>query len=122
MWVLAPVVVMSEPARGTKALRRSFRLVKGKVLWIGAVVFVAFMAQWTIGSVFTIPGALLPVDPFTPAFRNLLLVQMILGILPAFVYVPIQATVNALLYVDARVRKEGLTREAFVEEIQSSLR
>lgn len=122
MWILAPVVVMSEPERGTKALRRSFRLVRGKVFWIGAVVFVAFIAQWTIGSIFTIPAAFLPLDPFATGFRGMLLAQMVLGILPAFIYVPLQASVNAVLYVDARVRKENLTRAALVEELQSSLR
>lgn len=122
MWILSPVVVVTEDVRGSKALRRSFRLVKGKVFWIGAVVFVAFVAQWTLGSVFTIPAAFLPLDPFAPGFRGLLLAQMVLGILPTFVYVPLQAAVNSLVYVDARVRKEGLTRESFVDELQSSRR
>lgn len=122
MWILSPVVVMTEDVRGSKALRRSFRLVKGKVFWIGAVVFVAFVAQWTLGSAFTVPAAFIPLDPSAPAFRGLLLAQLVLGIVPSFVYVPLQATVNALIYVDARVRKEGLTHEAFVEELQSSLR
>ena len=121
MWLLAPSVVMSEPERGTKALRRSYRLVKGKVFWIGAVVFVAFAAGWTLGSVFTIPSAFFPLSPLMPGIRGLVAAQLVLGILPMFIYVPLQSSVNALLYVDARVRKEGLTLEAFREELQSSL-
>jgi hypothetical protein len=115
-------VVITEDVRGTKALRRSYELVKGKFWWIGAVLLIAMIAGSIAGSIFTVPVAVASFAAFRDNIFLDVVVRTLANILALLVTFPLQIATIGLLYVDARVRKEGLTREQLTTEIQSSIR
>lgn len=117
----APAVAVTEGIGGSKALRRSYRLVKGNFFWIAAVLFVMLAAGWFIGSIFTGPASVMSFTGAGNPTMNLS-VSMVANVLSMFVTLPLQVTVLALLYVDARVRKENLTPQLLRDELQNSLR
>jgi hypothetical protein len=116
-WSVATPALLAEDVRGRKALGRSWRLVRGR-WWptLGAVV-VAFLlvllVQVAIGAI--LGGALAA----TGADDNvtLALVNAVAGIIGGVVATPFQAAVFTLLYIDLRVRKEGLDVELLTRAI-----
>ena len=120
-WAPAPAALITERIRGSKALRRSYRLVKDNFWWTAAVLFVMFAAAWFIGSIITGPTSILSLTGAgNPSL--ILSLSMAANIISMFVTLPLQVTVTALVYIDARVRKENLTPQLLREELQNSLR
>jgi hypothetical protein len=116
-WSVATPALLAEDVRGRKALGRSWRLVRGR-WWptLGAVI-VAFLlvllAQIAIGAI--LGGAVAATgadDDVTVA-----LVSAVAGIIGGVVATPFQAAVSTLLYIDLRVRKEGLDVELLARAI-----
>ena len=121
-WILGPAVVMAEDHRGTKALRRSYELVKGRFWWVGGIVLMAFVIASFLGSIFTLPVAFASFTVLGDNFLLDLAVRTIANVLGLFFSFPIQIVALALLYTDSRVVKEGLTRTQLQTELQSSIR
>jgi hypothetical protein len=121
-WAPAPAVVITERIGGSKALRRSFQLVRGNFWWIAGVLFVMLVTGWVLGSLFSVPASLMS---FAAGAVNPVLdlaVQLGAGTLSVFITLPLQVAVTALLYIDARVRKEAYTPVLLRSELQNSLR
>ncbi|HWL66384.1 MAG TPA: hypothetical protein VNP73_10460 [Actinomycetota bacterium] len=121
-WIFGAAVVMTEEERGTKALRRSYNLIKGRFWWTGGIVFTAMVIASFLGGIFTLPVAF---ASFTVLGDNIILdlaVRSIANVLGLLLSFPLQITALALLFVDARVVKEGLSKEQLQTEIQSSMR
>jgi hypothetical protein len=115
-WAVAYPVLFAEDLRGSKALRRSWRLVKGRWWATAAVLAIGYV----ISSILALVG--------TFAFGLLVLVDsssVVLGVLASIVSniasqaisAPIIAAVLAVTYFDLRVRKEGFDLELLARGI-----
>jgi hypothetical protein len=113
-WMLVNVALLTEDVRGTAALRRTFRLVKGR-WWSTAgmeavLALIVFVIGMPIGIVFGLGAGIL-------AFANgdsevMIAVITTLGtILQNALMLPLFAAGLVVLYVDLRVRKEGFDLE-----------
>lgn len=107
----ALIVLVVEGERGTQAMRRSWRLVKGstwRVLGITLLVaLIAGVAQGILAAPFAIAG-----------FVTETLALSIVGDVVASVLVtPLVSLVTVLLYFDLRVRKEGFDLELLARDL-----
>jgi hypothetical protein len=105
-WSLAFPVLIAEGLRGTGAIGRSFRLVKGRWWPTFGALFLAFLFQAFVGLVLGVPLGLL-----TVLLDSNSVVAMVLGVvinvLSSVITTPFMASVLILIYFDLRVRKEG---------------
>jgi len=105
-------VVVLEGGRGTQALRRSWRLVKGhtgKVL--GTVILAGILSSIVVG-ILVFPAGL--------AARTLTegwIVRAIAVSLAAVITTPFTTIIPVLLYFDMRIRKEGLDLAIMAQEL-----
>ncbi|HYV02763.1 MAG TPA: glycerophosphoryl diester phosphodiesterase membrane domain-containing protein, partial [Actinomycetota bacterium] len=103
-------VVVIEGARGTKALRRSWRLAKGS-FWriLGTLLLAAILAAVVTGIV-TIPTTLIANgtgSPFTVEDASGWPIRAVGSTIASVIVTPFTALVRVLLYFDMRIRKEG---------------
>ena len=97
----------------TGAIRRSSRLVAGSWWRVFGIVLLATALAWVISQVVAVPAALLSllVGGFTEAGTMTLLglvLTGLAGIVATTITAPFTAGVIVLLYVDRRMRREGL--------------
>jgi hypothetical protein len=106
-WSLATPVLLVEGLGGTAALRRSFRLVRGR-WWRVALTLV--VARVLVGIVSGVVLAILLVVPHTIDSSSILLALIgstIAGSVTVAVVQPVQSAIITILYFDLRVRKDG---------------
>lgn len=106
--ILAPAAISVEQLGPLRAIRRSWFLTHGqfwRMLGIYALSsLIISLAAGTVSSVFSFAGALLGI-----ADANLALIGMTTAssLTSAVLSLPLTAAVQGLLYVDARIRREG---------------
>jgi hypothetical protein len=114
-WTVAIPVLLTEDVRGLGALRRSFRLVRGR-WWgtFGVVLLGSLLVSIVSGLLTGIGSALVFVaeDTFAAFVLN-----AVVSILSALVTTPFYAAFVVVLYVDLRVRKEAFDLELLAERI-----
>jgi hypothetical protein len=123
LWVAFSVstpALVGEDLRGTRALRRSYRLVAGRWwaafgLWLLAYLLV-FVVAGILGAIF---GAALGSAIDTDTRGGAILVNALTSILVGTVATPFLSAVAVVLYVDLRVRKEGLGIELLARGLDS---
>jgi hypothetical protein len=105
---LAVTIVVAEDIRGTKAMRRSFDLVRerwwatfGRILLPGLVAAIPLLLLLLLAGP-AIVKALNDSSTFT-----VFLITAVLGTLSSFLVVPFTSAFTTLIYVDLRARKEG---------------
>lgn len=102
-------VVVAEDVRGTEALRRSWRLVKGDGWNVFGVLLVAGLLSGVVSAVVTAP------------FTNGEWFQIgVANAIASTLTTPFITCVIVLIYLDLRARKEGLDREALARELGGS--
>lgn len=116
-WSVAVPAQLTEDVRGTKAMARSFRLVKGRWWPVFGVQIVASVATTIVASIFSvIPGIVLLTDlgenDFAAATINGLATA-----LASVISTPFLAAVAVVLYFDLRVRKEGFDLQLLARHI-----
>jgi membrane-anchored glycerophosphoryl diester phosphodiesterase (GDPDase) len=97
-------VVVVEDERGTRALRRSWRLAKGHFWKILGTLLLAGILTSIVGGILQIP---LTLASF-PLEENGWILRAIGAAVAGVIAQPFSALVSVLLYFDMRVRKEGL--------------
>jgi hypothetical protein len=100
-------VLMMEDRRGTSALGRSFRLVRGR-WW---ATFAAFLVAYLILAVVSVIVAALLVGALFTGVENQVVGAIVYGagnVLAMVITTPLIAAVATVIYFDLRVRKEGL--------------
>ncbi|HEV2769996.1 MAG TPA: hypothetical protein VGV40_07425 [Solirubrobacteraceae bacterium] len=117
-WTLSYPALLVEDARGTRALRRSFRLVRGRwwptfgVLLVGALL---------VGIIAGIVQALfLAPTFFTESVLAIAVLTMLSSIVGYAISTPLQAVLVAVVFFDLRVRKEGLDLELLADRLGSA--
>jgi hypothetical protein len=129
-WVARPVVMTEEQPFGA-ALRRSWRLTSGYrdkalALWLLSVGLWAFVAvnlhlllHFLLGSVAGILG--IDTGSITPHLQPQSQVYLTVLLAVAFVVVdPLKCCIDALLYVDLRIRREGADLEERLRELRAT--
>jgi hypothetical protein len=106
-WAVTVPALIVEGLVGTKALRRSFALVKGRWWSTFAIVLVGIgLVEVVIGFVVGLVAGLILSG--TSSLAVFLVVTFLIGMVVAALILPITVCVTTTLYYDLRVRKEGL--------------
>lgn len=129
--LLVPAVILMEQATIGRAIARSWRLTKGRFWPALGVIFLISLVFGAVGQVISIPFTFLssglttiisPTGDPAPAviigtIVTLLLAQVLTLLIQA-VAVVVTSTATALIYIDARMRREGLDLDlmAYVEQ------
>jgi len=109
--MLAPCVVMLEGTGIFAALARSWRLVKGHFWRLLGIMLLTLIIVTVIMSVVSMPITM-GVAMFMPDNITVnLVVSSMANLLGSLITIPLIAAVMALLYIDVRMRKEGLDIE-----------
>jgi hypothetical protein len=109
-WSVAFPVLIAEGQRGTGAMRRAFRLVRGRWWPTFGALLLAFMFQFFLGLVLGIPLGLLTANSDTGSIAAIALTSLV-SIISSVITTPFMAAVLVLIYFDLRVRKEGFDLE-----------
>jgi hypothetical protein len=109
-WTVAYPALIAEGLKGTDALRRSFRLVRGRWWQTAGALMLAFMFQFFVGLVLGIPLAFLTSAWDSTSF-GALAVSTVVTVVSSVITTPFMAAVLVLIYFDLRVRKEGFDLE-----------
>lgn len=114
-WTVALPVLLTEDVRGSKALGRSFRLVRGR-WWatFGIVLLGTILASVVSAIVGGIVGAIAFSAESDVA---IFLVNAVAGTLGAVISTPFAAAFVTVLYVDLRVRKEAFDLQLLAERL-----
>jgi hypothetical protein len=115
-WSVAFPVMLLEGIGGTKAMRRSFRLVRGEWWKCFGTLFVAWLITFVVVIVGSIIGAALGGLAGDDSVLAVL-VQQIINVATEAVTLPFFAAVIVVLYVDLRVRKEAFDLALLAEHI-----
>ncbi len=109
-WSLAFPVLIAEGSRGTKAMGRSFRLVRGRWWPTFGALLLAFLVQFFLGLVLGIPLGFLTAGWDSNSAAALALTTIV-SVVSSVITTPFMAAVLVLIYFDLRVRKEGFDLE-----------
>jgi hypothetical protein len=121
--IFAPAVVMVEGIRGTAALRRSWRLVKGLTAKVFGTTLLAglivFALLFVLGAIFGVIVVVSLRESFLtggpgPGFYA---AQEIFNAAVSILATPFVTLVTVLLYFDSRIRKEGFDLSLLAEQI-----
>jgi hypothetical protein len=116
-WMVAVPALMIEGCRGTKALGRSFRLVRNRWWATFGVIVIAYLLagaiQFAAGAIF---GAAI-VAGLEDSLVGTVLMNTLATTLASVLATPFQAAVTTIVYFDLRVRKEGFDLQLLAERI-----
>ena len=116
-WSVAVPAQLTEDVRGTKAMARSFRLVRGRWWPVFGVQIVASAATTIVASIFSvIPGIVLLTDLGENDFASAT-INGLATALASVITTPFLAAVAVVLYFDLRVRKEGFDLQLLARHI-----
>ncbi|NLT54074.1 MAG: hypothetical protein GXX79_05805 [Actinomycetales bacterium] len=119
-WSMAPPALLLEEQGVIASLRRSWRITSGSFWRVFLILLLTSVIVFVASSALTVPfsllGSLVVIGQDNPyASFSLNLAQYAIGgvgqIVAYSVLLPFQAAVTALLYVDLRMRREGLDLE-----------
>lgn len=128
--LLVPAAIIVEHATILQALSRSWSLTRGRFWPALGIILVITVIFATVAQVISIPFSFLSAglttiiaptgDPEPSAFIGLIvtaLLTQVLSVLLQSVAVVVQATATAIIYIDCRMRREGLDLDllAYVE-------
>ncbi|MGH8993954.1 MAG: hypothetical protein ACRDZ7_20785 [Acidimicrobiia bacterium] len=104
-WSLALVALLAEEQSATGALRRSYRLVKGRWWATFGVLLIALLLNMVVDQIVSIPFAIGSI--FSPNSGLGFGLSALANIISDVITTPFVAAVFVLVYFDLRVRKEG---------------
>jgi predicted secreted protein len=105
-WSVAFPVLIAEGLRGTNALARSHRLVRGRWWPTFGALALAFLFQFFIGLILGLPLGFLTAN-WDGDSAATLAVSTVVSVASAVITTPFMSAVLVLVYFDLRVRKEG---------------
>jgi hypothetical protein len=108
-------VLVVEGRKGSKALRRSWRLVKGSFWKVLGTFLLATLLSSIVESILSVPGTI-AFFAIGPAGWPLYAIGLSLA---AIVTTPFTTLITVLLYFDLRIRKEAFDLEVMAQELSS---
>lgn len=116
-WSVAIPAMLTEDARGTKALGRSFRLVKGRWWPVFGILLVASVATGIIASILGIIPEIVLLGDLGNSELEALALRGLSTAIASILTTPFIAAVTVVLYFDLRVRKEGFDLQLLAQQI-----
>jgi hypothetical protein len=104
-WAVAVPALLIEGARGTKAIGRSWALVRGRRWPILGVLLLAYLLSSVLSSILGV--GVLGASGFDANSATYVVLSAISSVITTSLTVPVYATIVALIYFDLRVRHEG---------------
>jgi hypothetical protein len=114
-WAVAVPAMLTENVRGLKAMRRSFRLVRGFWWRTCGIFLLGFLFAGVLSSI--VQGIVLGVSFAADSTAAEFVLTSIGGILGSLISTPLTAAFITVLYVDLRVRKEGFDLQLLAERM-----
>jgi hypothetical protein len=114
-FMVAPNVVVVEGFRGTRALARSWELTKGSFWRLFGITLLVALLTGVIAFVIELPFSIPALHAGTSAWLLRAIGLSVAGVLVR----PFAYIVEVLLYLDLRVRKEGLTLERLSHDLSA---
>jgi hypothetical protein len=114
-FVFGSTVLVVEGRKGSKALRRSWRLVKGSFWKVFGTFLLAAIISSIVESILSVPGAF-AFAAVGPAGWPFYAIGLSLA---AIVTTPFTTLITVLLYFDLRIRKEAFDLEVMAQEMSS---
>jgi hypothetical protein len=115
-WSLAFAALMAENLKGTAALSRSYRLVRGRWWPTFGTLLLAYILMMVVSFFVQLPF-LIALGSTDPESLAGFVVAAVTGVVSAVVTTPFLATIFILLYFDLRVRKEGFDLELLTQAV-----
>jgi hypothetical protein len=115
-WSLAFAALMAEDLKGTAALGRSYRLVRGRWWPTFGTLLLAYILMMVVGFLVQLPFGIAVVNT-DPDSLAAFVVSAVASVVSAVVTTPFLATIFILLYFDLRVRKEGFDLELLTQAV-----
>jgi hypothetical protein len=109
-WSVAFPVLIAEGQRGTGAMGRAFRLVRGRWWPTFGALLLGFLFQFFLGLVVGIPLGFLTAN-WDRGSAAAIAVTTVVSVASSVITTPFMAAVLVLIYFDLRVRKEGFDLE-----------
>jgi hypothetical protein len=116
-WSVAIPALLTEGAKGTKALGRSWRLVRGRWWPAFGVLLLGFLLSGVVSSVIQYGFTALLLVGVGDSSVAQVVVGTIGGTLSSVLTTPFTAAFVTVLYFDLRVRKEGFDLELLAERL-----
>jgi hypothetical protein len=116
-FAVAVPALLFERLKGTKALGRSFRLVRGRWWATAGVIVAAYLIASIVGGILQ---AIVSALSFTDAGNSVLGVAIVNAVangIGQLFTTPFPAAVTAVVYYDLRVRKEGFDLQLLAERL-----
>jgi hypothetical protein len=104
-WTVAVPALLTEGVKGTKALRRSFRLVRH--FWWRTLALVVLASLLAAIVELALGGALVALTFAAESDTAVIAANVLAAIVAGVVATPFVAAMTIVLYIDLRVRKEG---------------
>lgn len=116
-WGVATPALLIEHVGPLRALRRSFRLVKGRWWATAGVLLVSFLMTTIVSSIVSGILTAIALTSSSPSIGFAVLISLLSGVVSALIVQPFQATVVTVLYYDLRVRREGYDLHLLAEQL-----
>ncbi|MFN8034635.1 MAG: hypothetical protein U0V73_01690 [Acidimicrobiia bacterium] len=113
-WVVRVPALLVEDARGSRALRRSFELVRGRWWPVAGTMFVV---QLMVGAATAVFSALLLAVAVTQSHTTYAVTAAATNTIAAVLTTPFSAAIVAVIYFDLRVRKEGFDLQLLAQRV-----
>lgn len=114
-WAVAVPALLIEGARGTKAIGRSWTLVRGRRWPILGVLLLAYLLSSLLNGILSV--GVLGASGFETDSARYVVLSTISGAISTSVTVPVYATIVALIYFDLRVRHEGFDLALLAQQV-----
>jgi hypothetical protein len=114
-WAVAVPALLIEGARGTKAIGRSWTLVRGRRWPILGVLLLAYLLSSILGAILGV--GVLAASGFSTSSATYVALSTISSAITTSLTVPIYATIVALIYFDLRVRHEGFDLALLAQQV-----
>jgi hypothetical protein len=114
-WIVAIPAMLTEDVRGVQALRRSFRLVRGRWWPAFGLLLIGVILVWIFAAI--IEGIFAALFVVAESNLTIFLVNAVGGTLSSMLTTPFLAAFITVLYVDLRVRKEGFDLQLLAERV-----
>jgi hypothetical protein len=115
-WSIATPVLLGENLRGSKAIRRSRALVRGRWWACAGVIYLMYLLE---GIVYL--GIVLVIGQIVDASGNdsvLFLEKGVTSLIASTLVLPFHVAVTTVLYIDLRVRKEGFDVQLLTHSLE----
>lgn len=107
----ARIVVVVEGERGTQAMRRSWRLVKGSTWRVLGIILLVTLIAGVAQAILAVPFGIAGFFTQTPALNS------VGNVIASVLVTPLVSLATVLLYFDLRVRKEGFDLELLARDL-----